>query len=218
MKAAACNSQSQNSSDPAASKKADTVYSSASKQMLVFSPPAILTLQLKRFQQTISGCKKVNKHVTFPLELDLAAFCSSTCVAMPSMDIGEKRVLYSLYGVVEHSGSLRGGHYVAYVKVRPADCLSRDLTSFFNPPLAKTNDVLNFLIEIDRKLRKKQTAVIGDSNNLEAGKDANDNNSSGSINRGPRMWFHVSDSSVSEVSEEKVLRSQAYLLFYERTL
>lgn len=26
-------------------------------------------------------------------------------------------ILYSLYGVVEHSGTLHGGHYVAYVKV-----------------------------------------------------------------------------------------------------
>lgn len=29
-------------------------------------------------------------------------------------------------------------------------------------------------------------------------------------------WFFVSDSRVSEVGEERVLRSQAYLLFYER--
>ena len=29
-----------------------------------------------------------------------------------------ERVLYSLYGIVEHSGSMRGGHYTAYVKVR----------------------------------------------------------------------------------------------------
>lgn len=27
-------------------------------------------------------------------------------------------MLYSLYGIVEHSGSMRGGHYAAYVKVR----------------------------------------------------------------------------------------------------
>lgn len=27
-------------------------------------------------------------------------------------------VLYALYGIVEHSGSMRGGHYAAYVKIR----------------------------------------------------------------------------------------------------
>lgn len=32
------------------------------------------------------------------------------------MDCG--KVLYALYGIVEHSGSMRGGHYAAYVKVR----------------------------------------------------------------------------------------------------
>jgi hypothetical protein len=35
------------------------------------------------------------------------------------MKPGQNQVLYALYGVVEHSGTLHGGHYVAYVKVRP---------------------------------------------------------------------------------------------------
>lgn len=32
---------------------------------------------------------------------------------------GEPQILYSLYGIVEHSGTMRSGHYTAYVKVRP---------------------------------------------------------------------------------------------------
>ena len=31
---------------------------------------------------------------------------------------GQRRVLYSLFGVVEHSGRLTSGHYTAYVRVR----------------------------------------------------------------------------------------------------
>ena len=190
-----------------------TVYSSASKQMLVFSPPAVLTIQLKRFQQTISGCKKVNKHVDFPLELDLAAFCSSTCVAMPNMEIGSK-VLYSLYGVVEHSGTLRGGHYVAYVRARASNSSMSSMDKFFNPPLAKAGDVPSFLEEIERKLSKnKPRIVIEETEKHDAMKDAvkvNDTTPSSG------KWFHVSDSSVSEASEDKVLRAQAYMLFYER--
>jgi len=34
----------------------------------------------------------------------------------------------------------------------------------------------------------------------------------------PRRWFHVSDTSVTEVNEDKVLKAQAYLLFYQRIL
>lgn len=32
---------------------------------------------------------------------------------------GKTQVLYSLYGIVEHSGTMRSGHYTAYVKARP---------------------------------------------------------------------------------------------------
>ena len=34
----------------------------------------------------------------------------------------------------------------------------------------------------------------------------------------PGRWFHISDSRVNEVTETEVLKAQAYLLFYERTL
>ena len=34
----------------------------------------------------------------------------------------------------------------------------------------------------------------------------------------PGRWFHISDSRVNEVTEAEVLKAQAYLLFYERTL
>uniref|UniRef100_A0A6Q2ZJQ4 Ubiquitin carboxyl-terminal hydrolase n=1 Tax=Esox lucius TaxID=8010 RepID=A0A6Q2ZJQ4_ESOLU len=93
-----------------------SVYTEALKQMLISCPPTVLTLHLKRFQQMGYGVSKVNRHVLFPPILDLAPFCSVNCKGVS--DGG--RVLYSLYGVVEHSGTMRGGHYTAYVKARPS--------------------------------------------------------------------------------------------------
>lgn len=61
--------------------------------------------------------RKVNRHVEFPLVLDIAPYCSSLC---QDVKCGQRKVLYSLYGVVEHSGRLQTGHYTAYVKVRPS--------------------------------------------------------------------------------------------------
>ncbi|XP_044244791.2 ubiquitin carboxyl-terminal hydrolase 45 isoform X2 [Ursus arctos] len=98
-----------------AEKKAEGVYTNARKQLLISAVPAILILHLKRFHQAGLSLRKVNRHVDFPLTLDLAPFCSATC---KNVSVGDK-VLYGLYGVVEHSGSMRGGHYTAYVKVRP---------------------------------------------------------------------------------------------------
>merc|ERR1711892_436125 len=199
-----------NSDCSTSNKKSTTVYSSASKQLLLFSPPAILTLHLKRFQQTLSGCKKVNKHVAFPLELDLAAFCSSTSIAMPNVSLSQRRVLYSLYGVVEHSGRLQGGHYTAFVKVRAANSIVKDPTKFFSPSLSKASDVPKFLEEIESKFSNNER-IVGE----EVLEDKTNNNLTVTQ---PRRWYHVSDSSVSEASEEKVLKAQAYLLFYERIL
>lgn len=200
----------ENSDCSSSSKKSATVYSSASKQVLLFSPPAVLTLHLKRFQQTLSGCKKVNKHVTFPLELDLAAFCSSTSIAMPTVSLDQKKVLYSLYGVVEHSGRLQGGHYTAFVKVRAANSMVKDPSMFFSPPVSKASDVPRFFEEIEDKF-KNNKLIVGKSDVEE------EPNNNLTLNQ-PRRWYHVSDSSVSEASEEKVLKAQAYLLFYERIM
>ncbi|KAL6034337.1 hypothetical protein STEG23_034957, partial [Scotinomys teguina] len=97
-----------------AEKKAGGVYTNARKQLLISAVPAILILHLKRFHQAGLSLRKVNRHVDFPLTLDLAPFCAATC---KNINVGEK-VLYGLYGIVEHSGSMRGGHYTAYVKVR----------------------------------------------------------------------------------------------------
>lgn len=95
-------------------KKMEGAYTNARKQLLISSVPAVLVLHLKRFHQAGVSLRKVNRHVDFPLVLDLAPFCSASCKNV--MDSG--KVLYSLYGIVEHSGSMRGGHYAAYVKVR----------------------------------------------------------------------------------------------------
>ncbi|XP_047449771.1 ubiquitin carboxyl-terminal hydrolase 16 [Mugil cephalus] len=94
------------------------VYTDALKQMLISSPPPVLTLHLKRFQQNGYSICKVNRHVQFPFILDLAPFCAVKCKNMAE---GDTQLLYSLYGIVEHSGTMRSGHYTAYVKARP-DC------------------------------------------------------------------------------------------------
>lgn len=52
----------------------------ASKRYVIYSPPTILTIHFKRFEQTHTGTrssfKKVRGHIQFPLKLDLASFCS----------------------------------------------------------------------------------------------------------------------------------------------
>ncbi|XP_041351412.1 ubiquitin carboxyl-terminal hydrolase 16-like [Gigantopelta aegis] len=177
-------------------KKTEMVYSNASKQFLVFLPPAVLTLHLKRFEQVGYNSRKVNRHVDFPFLLDLGPYCSSLCQGVRP---GQKKVTYSLYGVVEHSGRLSGGHYTAYVKIRPS--LST-VTDFLNTQLPRPMDYIHHYTE----------QVLNDANVPDD--DVSDDFLESIVP--PGKWYHISDSNVREVNESTVQRAQAYLLFYER--
>ena len=82
-------------------------------------------------------------------ELFLCSFTHFRCS-------GEDSPVYRLAGLVEHSGTMRGGHYVAYVR------------------------------------------------GGQKGKES--------------VWYNISDAHVRQVSLDKVMHSEAYILFYERIL
>ncbi|XP_054707621.1 ubiquitin carboxyl-terminal hydrolase 16-like isoform X2 [Uloborus diversus] len=175
----------------------EVVYANASKQLLIFSPPAILTLHLKRFQQVGMNLRKNNKFVEFPLLLNLAPFCSSACLVLPHMANVQDEILYSLYGLVEHSGRLTSGHYTAYIKANQRTCKS--LTKAFENhcPLAQCD----FKILL-HKLYQFKSSICEPPESIDNSEDS--------------KWYYISDSHVKEVTESSVLNSQAYLLFYER--
>ena len=114
---------------------------------------------------------------------------------------GQTRVVYSLYGVVEHSGRLSGGHYTAYVKVRP-----------------KSAKVSDFLHRTDFSMHKVDKLVETLQGLAESREEAGPLEDDGQdIAPPPGKWYYISDSRVNEVTHESnVLRCQAYLLFYER--
>eukprot|EP01105_Mastigella_eilhardi_P015203 TRINITY_DN3461_c0_g1_i7.p1 TRINITY_DN3461_c0_g1~~TRINITY_DN3461_c0_g1_i7.p1 ORF type:complete len:696 (-),score=171.25 TRINITY_DN3461_c0_g1_i7:78-2165(-) len=85
--------------------------------------PQILTIQLKRFQyDTVTWRRfKINKNVSYPLQLDMAPFLDD-----PSDMSVETR--YELFSVLLHSGGAFGGHYQAFVK----DVAARNQWARFN--------------------------------------------------------------------------------------
>lgn len=174
-----------------ASKEMKTVYTQAKKQYLICELPAVLTVHLKRFQQLGFRLEKVNKHVNFPLELDMSPYTSKMCVNLNNSN----KIIYSLYGVVEHSGRLNGGHYTAYVKARQ-----------------KPN--------IEKFLGKKRISAVRQSAPMAAPDDAEGASlgASASSDSSAYNWYYISDSHVTEVSESKITKVQAYILFYERVV
>jgi ubiquitin C-terminal hydrolase len=75
--------------------------------MSVTTAPELLCVTIKRFTHHASRQyqSKINKHVEFPVQLDLLPFMAQ---AQPPS------VQYDLSAVICHHGGLAHGHYVAY--------------------------------------------------------------------------------------------------------
>ncbi|XP_065565333.1 ubiquitin carboxyl-terminal hydrolase 16/45-like isoform X2 [Artemia franciscana] len=192
-----------------------SVHSPARKQLLIFIPPAILTIHLKRFTHCGTTLKKVNRHVGFPLILDLAPFCSAASSGISTVSSNQNHILYSLYGVVEHSGRLDSGHYTACVKVRPMD---GDPKQFLRTMSCSTSDI-DTLIE-SMTDERPQTPDLLKELPSDFGRSSSEFSESDLDNLGIKIpsskWYYVSDTQVNSVDIDRVLKSQAYLLFYER--
>jgi ubiquitin carboxyl-terminal hydrolase 36/42 len=83
--------------------------SDADKAMSIYRVPNILTIHLKRFHMSPFGeTTKINKHIEFPVQLDLAPYVSND---------DKTDSIYDLYAVLVHEGqTCNSGHYHAFVR------------------------------------------------------------------------------------------------------
>jgi len=87
------------------------VQNATTHQTRLWTVPPLLVVHLKRFIMT-TACRKLQTMVEYPVDgLDLAPYMfPRTTITTPPP------ILYDLWGVCIHSGSIYGGHYIAYVK------------------------------------------------------------------------------------------------------
>lgn len=82
----------------------------ACKKMEIWKCPDIAVIHLKRFANSQTRRNKLDFRVDFPIEgLDLTE-------KILSLREEDGRAIYDLFGVVNHTGSLGGGHYYAFAK------------------------------------------------------------------------------------------------------
>jgi ubiquitin carboxyl-terminal hydrolase 16/45 len=85
--------------------------------LLLAPPPPVLVVHLKRFCGS-ARTHKVGGHVAFPEVLDIAPY-SARAAADDAAGAGAgalPALLFRLCAVVVHSGTMSGGHYIAYVR------------------------------------------------------------------------------------------------------
>ena len=81
----------------------------AKKFTKLWHTPERLIIQLKRFVNFGHRVTKNQSNINFPItELNIGKYISQY--------VTDDDSIYDLYGVIHHSGSLGGGHYVAYTK------------------------------------------------------------------------------------------------------
>ncbi|UJR35643.1 hypothetical protein I4U23_028393 [Adineta vaga] len=164
------------------------VLTEAVRQTVFFQLPPVLPLFLKRFQMYGSHSEKINKFIEFPLQFDLTNRCST--------QITSATFQYSLYAVVEHSGTLRSGHYTAYIKHSTTD--TDLLTKYYSKPIDYLlADLFKTSTTVDQCQTTNSTKEIDPSSP-------------------PPAWYHISDNTIHKVPESKVLEADAYVLFYRR--
>ncbi|CAD7695398.1 unnamed protein product [Ostreobium quekettii] len=85
----------------------------ATRRLRVHRFPPVLVLNIKRFKYTKEGREKLTTNITFPVHgLQLQSYTSKESGSRGS------NVSYDLCSVSNHFGSLCGGHYTAFCKLR----------------------------------------------------------------------------------------------------
>ena len=203
-------------------------FSDATKQFHVKSLPPILTIHLKRFSQSGFRLHKVNKHIDFPLVLDMGPYCTSDIVATMDTDC---KILYGLRGIVQHSGGMVAGHYIAYVNIADWNSHAKIHSPKGETKSLSDNDVTGATqcekIDTDKEVEMGETTdcrMEVSTKDPPAEMHSQDTTCREVISPCQSTshvipsedWYYISDSNVSKVSSQEVFRSQAYILFYER--
>lgn len=191
----------------------------AVKQTVIYNPPAILVIHLKRFQKVNKTYIKVSEHVKFEQQLDLGPFCSQYSLRRQP---DARQVLYALYGVVVHSGTLDGGHYTACVRARRRVDLRRT-EAFLQQTFTDRDELMG-----ERRLVEllQSMAATAQNHSSTAGREQHQQlqpvqqfvevKPLHDIETDSGDWYEISDTSVSLSSWQRVQTMKAYLLFYER--
>ncbi|RPD56915.1 cysteine proteinase [Lentinus tigrinus ALCF2SS1-7] len=184
------------------------------KRYLISTPPPILVIHLKRFQQTgkqhtvsfSGGFKKLDQFVSFPEHLDIAPFLAPKREDFTHEKVEKEkgkhkhreRCMYRLYAVVVHIGNMLGGHYVAYTAL-PHDTPAPAPAPASAPGTPAPGS-------------EKPLPPTPSTPSL----SATESRSSQSDKREPRKWAYISDTVVRLTTLEEVLKAKAYICMYER--
>jgi ubiquitin C-terminal hydrolase len=199
------------------------------KRLTVARAPRALCLHLRRLVTTAMGYVKLNCHVNFPLELDITPYTSDDATVASSASNATKKisgVVYSKSSNVKHvksgnsSNAIVGGANNTYNKnaLNDSECIKPNVTkNTLKDSSKQLYKLVSVIVHHGNHFGGHYTVyrkLISDSIHEESNYDSLVKNLVSNNKR--EQWVHISDEHTSPVSEEEVLRSQAYMLYYEK--
>jgi Ubiquitin carboxyl-terminal hydrolase len=204
------------------------VHREGGQNMNLWRLPDLLTFHIKRFNMSARWHEKITTKVNFPLTgLDMRDFCHPDSPVLND-DVSATTV-YDLIGVMNHYGSMTGGHYVATCKATACSKYGREEVGYnFNgvgastcfESLLESSNVVNTGSDINHISGAWSRLGGGRSNkNVDT---ANQNKALASMasrsaaESAEPTWLQFDDEVVEPIPPDAVCSEMAYVLFYRR--
>jgi rubredoxin len=183
-------------------------YREGRQSMTLWRLPDLMTFHIKRFNMSARWREKITTKVNFPLTgLDLSEWCheESPTIQVESSDAH----IYDLIGVVNHYGSMTGGHYVATCKATPCGRDGTEEVGYsFNgvgAAILEQEDNISSVWRLGRpKAETNPTKVAATVASQAASESAEP------------LWLQFDDELVEPIPPQCVVSEMAYVLFYRR--
>ena len=186
-------------------------YREGKQNLNLWRLPDLLTFHIKRFNCSARWREKITTKVNFPLTgLDMTEWChnESPVIQNDSKD----SYVYDLIGVLNHYGSMTGGHYVATCKATACGREGREEVSYdFNGAGASKPVFLEEESDVQTGWRIGRPKAEVNHNKVAAVSTAKF-----AADSAEPLWLQFDDDLVEPIPPRCVVSEMAYVLFYRR--